>query len=171
MRKALAISVGLVFALACADSVTEPAADLPAPAFSAHSNGAVVNHDEIGCAVVDGSGNWFPGDFSLPCGTEVATFAGGMNASIMVRAWGAPNPTGKTVRWGPYNPGADWVASYPDLSGPPYPCFLLGTDYDLNNPLFTVKWKAHVTPSGTATLSCQYSEKWEFHCEDYGNCA
>jgi len=35
MKKALAISVGLVFALACADSVTEPSIEAPAPAFKA----------------------------------------------------------------------------------------------------------------------------------------
>lgn len=41
MKKALAISVGLLMALACADSVTEPGADPLAPAFSA-SHGRVV---------------------------------------------------------------------------------------------------------------------------------
>ena len=166
MRKALAISVGLVFALACADSVTEPAADPPAPAFSAHSNGAVVFRGDWGCGVIDGEGHWFPAtwpDDALFCGTEVATFSKNGNASLTVRASGVPNATGKTVHWGPWNPGQDWADSYlPDITEPPYPCFVLGTDRDLDNPLFTLKWKAWVTPSGEATLSCQYSKKWEY---------
>ena len=158
---------------ACDGTPVDPPLDDKASILSS-SQGAVVHHDEIGCAVIDGSGSWFPPPpnlFTLPCGTEIATNSSGLNASITVRASGVPNPTGKIVQWGPYNPGQDWVDSYPDLSGPPYPCFLLGTDYDLNNPLFTVKWTALVTPSGEATLSCQYSEKWEFDCNDYGNCA
>ena len=171
MRKALAITVVLVLALACADSVTEPGADLPAPAFSAHSNGAVVHHDEIGCAVLDGSGNWFPGDFSLPCGLEVATLGNNMNSNLSAQATGVPNSTGRTVHWGPFNTeGTDWAAGYPELTGPPYPCFVLGPDYDINNPIFTLNWKAHVTPSGNASLVCHYSKKWEFNCEDWGNC-
>ena len=184
MRKAIAMAVGLVFALACDDSVTEPGADPPAPAFS---KGAVVHHDNVGtgapfeaCAVIDGTGAFFPWDWTLPCGLEVATFSNNMNASISVHASGVPNTTGKTVHWGPYNTeGTEWAASYdgslgdpfPTLDGPPYPCFVLGTDYDLTNPLFTVKWKAWVTPSGEATLSCQYSEKWAFDCADFDNCA
>jgi hypothetical protein len=47
---------------------------------------------------------------------------------------------------------------------------VLGTDRDYDNPLWTVNWKATVTPSGNATLSCHYKKKWEFQCEDYGNC-
>jgi hypothetical protein len=161
MRKALAIIVGLVLALACADSVTEPGADPPAPAFS---KGAVVHHDfEDACALIDGDGHWFPGDWSLPCGLEVATFSKNMNASISIHASGVPNPTGKTVHWGPYNPGQDWADSYlPDITEPPYPCFLFGTEYTEGPPLYTLHWKAWVTPSGEATLSCQYSKKWEF---------
>jgi hypothetical protein len=122
-----------MFAVACADSVTEPGADLPAPAFSAHSNGAVVHHDEIGCAVLDGSGNWFPGDFSLPCGLEVATYGNNLNSNLSAQATGVPNSTGRTVHWGPFNTeGTDWAAGYPELTGPPYPCFVLGADYDIN---------------------------------------
>ena len=127
------------------------------------NNGAVVHHDEIGCAVVDGLGTWYPADFTLPCGAEVATFGQNMNSNITVHASGVPNPTGKTVHWGPYNPGQDWADSYlPDITEPPYPCFVLGPDYDLDNPLFTVNWKGTVTPSGEATLTCHYSKKWEF---------
>jgi hypothetical protein len=138
---------------------------------TANGNGAVVFRGDIGCGVVDGTGAWFPADFSLPCGTEVATFSKNLNAKVTVQASGVPNPTGKTVHWGPYNPGQDWVDSYPELTGPPYPCFLLGTDRDLDNPLFTVNWHGTVTPSGSATLVCHYKKQWEFRCEDYGNCA
>ena len=34
MRKAIALSVGLVFAVACADSVTEPESNIPGPSFA-----------------------------------------------------------------------------------------------------------------------------------------
>lgn len=131
------------------------------------SKGAVVNKDVIGCRVVDGEGNWFPeSGYDLPCNHEVATNSKNLNAMIVVRASGVPNPTGKMVRWGPYNPGHDWAAGYPGLHPGPYPCFLLGTDYDLDNPLFTINWSATVTPSGEAKLICHYQKKWEFQWPD-----
>jgi hypothetical protein len=184
MKKLVAMLVGIGFTLACGDSVTEPGADPLVPAFSAHSKGAVVHKNEGegipfgGCSVLDGSGAFFPPDFTLPCGTEVATFSNRMNAKISVQAEGVPNPTGGTVIWGPYNVGGtEWAAQFdgsipgfPVLSGPPFPCFLLGTDYDLANPLWTVKWKQTVSASGNASLVCHYSEKWAFDCNDYGNC-
>lgn len=126
------------------------------------SNAAVIHKGEIGCPVIDGEGYWFPGDWSLPCKIEVATNSKNLDAMIVVEATGVPSPTGKTVHWGPYNPRYDWAASYPELSGPPYPCYLLGADYDLDNPLFTIHWKAWVTPEGNAKLVCQYQKKWEF---------
>lgn len=136
------------------------------------NNGAVVHHDEIGCALLDASGSWFPADFSLPCGLEVATYGNTMTSNLSAQATGVPNNTGRTVHWGPWNTeGTDWAAGYPELTGPPYPCFVLGPDYDINSPVFTMNWKAHVTPSGNASLVCHYSKKWEFNCEDWGNCA
>ena len=120
-----------------------------------NNNGAVVIRGAEGCALVDGNGEFF----FVRCGTEVATFSPNGNATVMVQASGVPNPTGNTVHWGPYNPGQDWEASYPELDGPPFPCFVLGTE---GEALFTVNWKATVTPSGQATLVCHYSEKWEF---------
>jgi hypothetical protein len=116
------------------------------------NKGATVNKNLIGCALIDGEGNWFPDDWTLPL--------------IVVRASGVPNPTGKTVHWGPYNPGPDWAASYPELDPGPYPCFLLGPDYDLDNPLFTINWSASVTPSGEGKLVCHYQKKWEFQWPD-----
>ena len=168
---ALAVSALLI---ACAEQAPVDVAGratVAAPAFlhgsnPANSNGAVVFRGDIGCAVVDGNGNWFPQTFDLPCGTEVATFSANGNAKVTVQASGAPNPTGKTIHWGPYNPGPDWVASYPELTGPPYPCFLLGPDRDLDNPLFTLNWQATVTPSGQATLTCHYKKQWEFQWPD-----
>ena len=132
------------------------------------SKGATVNKNEIGCMVVDGLGNWFPAsaDYSLPCNHEVATNSKNGNAMIVVRASGVPNPTGKTVQWGPYNPGQAWAAGYPSLHPGPYPCFLLGPDYDLDNPLYTINWSASVTPSGEAKLVCHYQKKWEFQWPD-----
>lgn len=172
MKKTLAMIIGLGFALACADSVTEPAADPPAPAFSANSNGAVVHHDEIGCSLIDANGNWYPPDFSLPCGLEVATYGDQAVSSLSAQAENVPNPTGQTIRWGPYNvEGTDWAAGYPELTGPPYPCYVLGTEYLGGEPLFTVNWRIVITPSGNGSLVCHYSKKWEFNCEDYGNCA
>jgi hypothetical protein len=163
----------ITFALVACEQTTTSPSDTSgfSPTAPVFSMGAVVHHDEIGCAVIDGEGHWYPSDWSLPCGTETATFSKNSNASLSAQATGVPNPTGRIVHWGPYNPGEDWAASYPNLSGPPYPCFVLGPDYDLDNPLFTVHWKAHVTPSGKASLICHYSKKWEFRCEDYDNCA
>jgi hypothetical protein len=171
-RVALALALlGLV--IGCEPDPSGPEMDAPemTPAQTLHApmlalvssnNGAVIHKDVIGCSLPDGEGNSFPGDFSLPCKLEVATYGDNLNAMVVVEADGVPNPTGKTVHWGPFNPGHDWVASYPSLSGPPYPCFLLGTDYDLNNPLFTIKWHALVTPSGHGKLVCHYQKKWEF---------
>ena len=159
----------MLFAVvSCDQQPAEPPAEdsvAAAPTF-----GAVVFRGDFGCAVVDGNGDWYPPESTF-CGTEVATYSKNGNASITVQVAGAPNPTGKTVHWGPYNPGREWVAAYPDLSGPPYPCYLLGPDRDYDNPLFTVNWKATVSPSGQATLKCHYKHDWAFDCEDYGNCA
>jgi hypothetical protein len=163
--KVFAAGLVVLVAFGCSDPPTTSTAlndEAVAPSF----NGAVVFRGDIGCAVVDGNGNWFPQTFDLPCGTEVATYSANGNAKVTVQASGAPNPTGKTIHWGPYNPGPDWVASYPELTGPPYPCYLLGPDRDLDNPLYTVNWKATVTPSGQATLTCHYKKQWEFQWPD-----
>jgi hypothetical protein len=161
--------LALLVAVSCDQQPIEPQQELGTTMLN--NKGAVVHRGEIGCAVVDGNGNWFPPTFDLPCGTEAATFSRNGNSIVTVRASGVPNPTGRAVRWGPYNPGQDWVASYPELTGPPFPCFTLGPDYDLNNPVFTVNWHETLSRSGQATLTCIYQKKFEFRCEDYGNCA
>ena len=158
MRRLAFLLVPLVL-VACTDQQPADPDLADGPVFN---NGAVVFRGDIGCGVIDGNGDWFPPTLDLPCGTEVAVFNNNLNAKVTVHASGAPNPTGRTVHWGPYNPGRAWVASYPELDAPPYPCYLLGTDRDLNNPLFTVNWKATVTPSGEATLVCHYKKQWEF---------
>ena len=192
MRQALASVVSVVavlvmlVAVACSDSPTAPNQEVAAPQASVsgatvgseghgagtvppHSNGAVVVQGELGCGVLDGSGNFYPEDFPntvLPCNVEVATYGRNANASLTVRASGVPNDTGRTVHWGPYNPGpalAAWYdADYPD-DVPPYPCILAGPSRDfVNDILYTVNWHAAVTPSGEATFQCNYSKKWEW---------
>ncbi len=144
--------------------VVEPVAALLSPAMGpmGFNMGAVVHKGEIGCRIVDGEGNHFPDDFTLPCTMEIANYGQNLVSNLVVKASGVPNPTGKLVRWDPYNPGHAWEESYPELEQGPYPCFVLGPDYDLDNPLYTVNWWAYVTPSGEAMLVCHYSKKWEF---------
>jgi hypothetical protein len=137
----------------------------PAPPMGllASNMGAVVHKDEIGCRIPDGNGNPFPEDgWSLPCTREVATNSNSGAAMIVIHAEGVPNSTGRTVHWGPFNAPQYWMDSYSGLTEGPYPCFLLGTDYDLDNPLYTINWKAWVTPSGKATLMCHYQKKWDW---------
>jgi hypothetical protein len=175
MRVSTLIAIVATLALtACQESAgpTEPLPDGVGTTLM-NNKGAVVHRGEIGCGVIDGTGHWFPPiNFTLPCGTEAATFSRNGNSIVTVRASGVPNPTGRAVHWGPYNPGPDWAAAYEnELTGPPYPCFTLGPDYDLNNPVFTVNWHETLSRSGEATLTCVYQKKFEFRCEDYGNCA
>jgi hypothetical protein len=163
--------VGL--ALACEPDPADLAIGTVEPALSLHAStmgymglnmGATVNRNEIGCRIPDGVGEWFPDDgWTLPCTMEIATNSKNMNAMIIVKASGVPNPTGRTVRWGPFNTPQVWADGYaPDVTEPPYPCFLLGPDYDLANPLYTINWWSYVTPSGEAKLVCHYQKKWEF---------
>ena len=166
----LVVVLGLFVVMSCDQQPIEPpTADTVSQTTPSYA-GATVFRGDFGCAVLDGDGYWYPPEFTY-CGTEVATFSKNGNASVTVQVSGVPNTTGKTVHWGPYNPGIEWAASYPELTGPPYPCYVLGTDRDLDNPLFTVNWKATVTPGGQGTLKCHYKHEWAFNCEDYGNCA
>ncbi len=112
------------------------------------------------CAVVDGTGAFVP----VPCTMQVATPASHSNAMVVVRASGVPNPTGKTVHWGPENPGYMWAGLFAatfGLTAPPYPCGVKvgpGSTYFVDI-LFTLDWHATVTPSGEATVTCHYSTK------------
>jgi hypothetical protein len=162
MRFLRLILLPLVF-VACTDQQPVALDDAEGPAFS---KGAVLRHGVVDCGVIDGTGAFFPSTASgelIPCGTEVATFSENGNAKATAQAFGVPNPTGETVRWGPYNPGWEMAAMFAEIGieAPPYPCIVYGTG-GAEDYLFTVKWHAMVTPSGHATISCHYSKKWEY---------
>jgi hypothetical protein len=112
------------------------------------------------CAVVDGTGAFVP----VPCTMQVATPGSNGDAMVLVRASGILNPTGKTVHWGPDNPGYQWAGLFYvtfGLAAPPYPCGVKvgpGSTYFVDI-LFTLDWHATVTPSGEATVTCHYRDK------------
>ena len=111
------------------------------------------------CAVVDGNGAVVP----VPCTMQVATPSANGNAMVVVRASGIANPTGRTVHWGPDNPGYQWAGLFYytfGLTAPPYPCGVKvgpGSTYFVDI-VFTTDWHATVTPSGEATVTCHFSE-------------
>jgi hypothetical protein len=108
------------------------------------------------CAVVDGTGAFF---VPVACTMNVATTSSNSNGTVVVQAAGVPNPTGKTVHWGPDNPGWNWAAFFYfqfGLTAPPYPCGVI----DANGVVrLTLDWHAIVTPSGEATVTCHYSDR------------
>jgi hypothetical protein len=112
------------------------------------------------CAVVDGVGALVP----VPCSMQVATPSSNSNAKVVVHASNILNPTGKAVHWGPDNPGPQWAGLFFytfGVTGPPYPCGVKvgpGATYFVDI-VFTLDWHATVTPSGEATVTCQYSTK------------
>ena len=178
-------ALAMFAALGCTNSPTAPSDPAALPQYAVtgasfgteghgagttpdHSNAAVVFRGVLGCGVIDGDGNWFPMDYgpdsSLPCWHELATYSKNGNAKITMQVKGVPNSTGKTVHWGPYNPGHDWKSWYPEITDGPWPCIVAGPSRDfVNDLLFTVNWHATVTPSGHATLTCIYSKKWEYN--------
>lgn len=111
------------------------------------------------CAVVDGVGRLVP----VPCTMQVATPSSNSNAMVVVRASGIFNPTGKTVHWGPDDPGPEWAGLFFytfGLTAPPYPCGVKvgpGSTYFVDI-VFTLDWQATVTPSGEATVTCHFSD-------------
>ncbi len=138
-----------------------------APAFLMGGIGAVVTKGDIGCAVIDGYGNVFPPDYMGDCGTEIGTWSRNGNAIWTTRMTGVPNPTGRTIHYGPYDLGSGEAAAANAYLDPgPYPCFLLGPDRDFNNFLATTQWHETLTPSGVATITCIYSEKFAFQWPD-----
>ena len=112
------------------------------------------------CAVVDGDGHLLP----VPCSTQVATPSANSNATVTVKATGVPNTTGKTVHWGPENPGFEWAGLFYysfGVTGPPYACGVKvgpGSTYFVDI-VFTLDWHAIVTPSGEATVTCHYRDE------------
>jgi hypothetical protein len=126
-----------------------------------NNNGASIwlPDGSLPCAVVDGNGALVP----VPCTMQVATPSSNSNAMVVVRASGIPNPTGRTVHWGPDNPGYQWAGLFYltfGLTAPPYPCGVKvgpGSTWFVDI-VFTLDWHATVTPSGEATITCHYSE-------------
>ena len=131
---------------------------LGASSLAKSDKGAIRYIPDPNCGVIDGTGALFYVD----CLNQIATYSSNGNASIVVQASGVPNPTGKFIRWGPQNPGWEFEAvfdAYFGITEPPYPCAVL--DHD-SNLAFTLKWSGTVTPSGQATLSCHYQDKWAY---------
>jgi len=157
----------LLVAVSCDRQPAEPSssADVtpPAPAFAMGGLGATVVHGDIGCFLIDGNGDYYPSTFDGSCGTEVSTYSENGNAVAIMRASGAPNSTGRTVHFGPYNPGWRVVQDNPGLAPGPYPCYLLGPERDFNNFLMSTNWHEVVTPTGEITFTCIYSARWAYH--------
>lgn len=152
---------GLLLACAGPPTATE---DRNAEAVSfgrTNDNGASIwlPDGSLPCAVVDGTGALVP----VPCSMQVATPSSNSNALVVVRASGIFNATGKTVHWGPDNPGWQWAGLFYVMFGvtaPPYPCGVKvgpGSTFFVDI-LFTLDWQATVTPSGEATVTCHYSD-------------
>jgi len=161
MRRAvlLVTAAGLLLSCDRAPTAVEDAA-MPGVLMKSDGtgNGAIVMRGGE-CAVIDGTGAFF----LIPCTVEVATYSANGNALAVAHASGVPNPTGAVVRWGPYDPGGEYAATWEEYFGitsPPYPCYVLGPS---GEALFTVNWWAIVTPSGEATMTCHYAKKWEYH--------
>jgi hypothetical protein len=114
------------------------------------SKGAVRWIPDDFCAVLDAEGH----GHIVPCVNQIATYSRNGNALVHTSASGIPNETGTVVRWDYHNPGPDLMAYF---GGPPSPCFLLGPEGEM---LFTSNWHGIVTPSGSASFICHYSEKW-----------
>ncbi len=162
-------------AVSCQDqsptAVETGAVTATTPSFAAGGIGAVVTKGDIGCGLLDGYGNAFPptvdGMFVGDCGHETATYSQNGNSLWVMRYGGVPNPTGRTLFFGPYDVGSGEVAeSWAFLDPGPYPCCVLGPDRDPYNPLCTTKWKQVLTPSGQATLTCTYAKQFEFQWPD-----
>ncbi|HSM16910.1 MAG TPA: hypothetical protein VK845_07925 [Gemmatimonadales bacterium] len=158
--------LALFVAVSCDQQPAEPSSAAAvvqsAPTFAAGGLGATVVRGDIGCALIDGDGDYYPPFFDGNCGTEVATYSRNGNAVFIMRMSGVPNSTGRTVHYDPYNPGWRVVQDNPDLAPGPYPCYLLGPERDFNNFLMTTQWHSVVTASGEATFTCIYSTKWAY---------
>ena len=122
------------------------------------NNGAVRWIPDPECAVFDGDGN----PVFLDCRNQIATYSKNGNAVAVIQATGVPNSTGQVVKWDAWNPPQVMLDWY-EFAEPPVPCYVIGPD---GGALFTLKWKAMVTPGGHASLICHYSHKWEFQWPD-----
>ena len=122
------------------------------------NNGAVRWIPDPECAVFDGDGN----PVFVDCRNQIATYSKNGNAVAVIQATGVPNSTGQVVKWDAWNPPQVMLDWY-EFAEPPVPCYVIGPD---GGALFTLKWKAMVTPGGHASLICHYSHKWEFQWPD-----
>ena len=122
------------------------------------NNGAVRWIPDPECAVFDGDGN----PVFVDCRNQIATYSKNGNAVADIQATGVPNSTGQVVKWDAWNPPQVMLDWY-EFAEPPVPCYVIGPD---GGALFTLKWKAMVTPGGHASLICHYSHKWEFQWPD-----
>ena len=138
-----------------------------APSFAAGGLGAVVTLGDIGCYAIDGNGDYFPPTFNGNCWRETATYSRNGNSTWTMKMSGVPNPTGRTIHYGPYYIGSGQAAADLSFLDPgPYPCALLGADRDFNNVLYTTNWHQVLTPSGEATTTCVYSKQFEYQWPD-----
>jgi len=122
------------------------------------NNGAVRWIPDPECGVFDGTGDFFVVD----CRNQIATYSKNGNAIVVVQASGVPNTTGELLKWDAYNPPQvmlDWFG----LTEPPAPCFVYGPEQEA---LFTLNWRASLTPSGQSRLVCHYAKKWEYQWPD-----
>ena len=122
------------------------------------NNGAVRWIPDPECAVFDGDGD----PVFVDCRNQIATYSKNGNAVAVIQATGVPNSTGQVVKWDAWNPPQVMLDWY-EFAEPPVPCYVIGPD---GGALFTLKWKAMVTPGGHASLICHYSHKWEFQWPD-----
>ena len=122
------------------------------------NNGAVRWIPDPECAVFDGDGN----PVFVDCRNQIATYSKNGNAVAVIQATGVPNSTGQVVQWDAWNPPQVMLDWY-EFAEPPVPCYVIGPD---GGALFTLKWKAMVTPGGHASLICHYSHTWEFQWPD-----
>ena len=154
--------LALFVAVSCDQAPTaaeDSPSDVPGIVMSVDgNNGAVRWIPDPECGVFDGDEEFF----TVDCRNQVATYSRNGNAIVVVQASGVPNSTGQTLHWDAYNPPQvmlDWFG----LEDPPAPCYVLGPD---GGALFTLNWKAKLTPSGNSSLVCHYAKKWEYQWPD-----
>jgi hypothetical protein len=154
--------LALFVAVSCDQPPTaaeDSASEVPGIVMSANgNNGAVRWIPDPECAVFDGDGN----PFWVDCRNQIATYSRNGNAVAVIQATGVPNTAGNVVKWDAYNPPQvmlDWFG----LDAPPAPCYVIGPD---GGALFTLNWRAMVTPAGHGSLICHYAKKWEYQWPD-----
>ena len=160
-RIPLVAALALFVAVSCDQQPVEPqvneVAEVPSILMSADgNNGAVRWMPDPECTVIDGDGEFF----FVDCRNQIATYSRNGNAVVVAQASGVPNATGEMLQWDAYNPPPAFVAYF---GGPPTPCFVLGPE---GEALFTLNWRARLTPSGQGSLVCHYAKQWEYQWPD-----